>query len=163
MTRNHNYCRPVDGGRNIEYAPTVLPPSPCAPTEAEYLAAGWYKNAITPPAPPEGKVVASVIYEVIGMSYVGAIYTYDDAPVAARTYSKLKLYAALAKAGLWDALEAWLKTQTVEGVNAWTAFSMAQDLTEDHPMFGAWCAAAKSALGVTDAEADAILDEAEIE
>ncbi|MBR2839304.1 MAG: hypothetical protein IKE55_11000 [Kiritimatiellae bacterium] len=77
-----------------------------------------------------------------------------------RTFSKLKLYAALASAGLWDALETWLKTQTVNGLNAWTAFQLAQELRDDHPLFASWYAAAKSVLGVTDAEADAILDAA---
>lgn len=78
----------------------------------------------------------------------------EDAP---RTFSKLKLYAALAQANLWEPLVAWLQEQTYDGVNAYTAFMLAQDLAEGHPMFAQWLTAAKTALGVTDEQAEAIL------
>ena len=42
-------------------------------------------------------------------------------------------------------------------INAWTAFSLAQELAEDHPMFAAWFSAAKTALGVDDATAEELL------
>lgn len=84
----------------------------------------------------------------------------EDAP---RTFSKLKLYAALSKAGLWDALVTWLQAQTYDGVNAYTAFTLAQELRDDHPLFNSWFAAAKAALGVSDADAEAILAECEVE
>ena len=74
-----------------------------------------------------------------------------------RRFSKLKLYAALAQAGLWDALETWLKDQTFEGINAFTAFSLAQVISDGHPMFKQWFAAVKQALGVSDEDAEAIL------
>ena len=73
------------------------------------------------------------------------------------TYSRMKLYVAVARAGLWDTLEAWLKSQDVEGVNAYRAFVLANDLNDGHPLFQQWFAAAKAALGVTDEQADAIL------
>ena len=84
---------------------------------------------------------------------------YDERPIVAppRTFSKLKLYAVLSAANLWDALKAWLEAQTYEGMNAWMAFSLAQELTEDHPMFAAWFSAAKTALGVDDATAEELL------
>ena len=81
----------------------------------------------------------------------------EPVPPPPRTFSKLKLYAALAKAGLWDALKSWLESQNVDGVNAYTAFSLAQDLSESHPLFASWFAAAKAALGVSDADAEAML------
>ena len=71
--------------------------------------------------------------------------------------AKLKLYAVLSAANLWDALKSWLSAQTYEGINAWTAFSLAQELTEDHPMFAKWFSAAKTALGVDDATAEELL------
>lgn len=79
-----------------------------------------------------------------------------------KRYSKLRLYAALAQAGLWDALVAWLEAQTVDGVNAWVAFQLAQDLTSDNELFSTWLSAAQSALGVDDATVAAILAAAEI-
>ncbi len=74
-----------------------------------------------------------------------------------RRFSKLKLYAALTAAGLWDGLETWLKAQTFEGVNAYTAFMLAQVVSDGHPMFRQWYAAVKTALGVSDGDAEAIL------
>lgn len=128
----------------------------------------------TPPEPPEGKIAVPDGYELVPSEpdgYVPGIepedlalmewrqkWRYEDAPPPPpRTFSKLKLYAALAQAGLWDALVAWLNTQTFEGINAYTAFMLAQDLVEDHPMFAQWLAAAKTALGVTDEQVEAIL------
>lgn len=71
--------------------------------------------------------------------------------------AKLKLYAVLSAANLWDALKSWLSAQNYEGMNAWEAFSLAQELAEDHPMFTKWLSAAKTALGIPDADAEAIL------
>ena len=48
----------------------------------------------------------------------------------------------------------------MEGVNAWTAFQMAQELDDTHPMFSQWYAAAKAALRVDDATAEAVLEAA---
>lgn len=117
-----------------------------------------------PPAPPEGKFAVRDGYEPVdtpdGKEWRQK-WRYEDAPPPPpRTFSKLKIYAALAQAGLWDALVAWLNTQTFEGINAYTAFMLAQDLVEDHPMFAQWLAAAKAALGVTDEQVEAILSAA---
>ena len=155
MTNRH-FCRPTNDGTGLIYAPVVLPPNPRQPTESEYNAAGWYRCAFDPPAPPEGKTVASTRYEIADGKCV-AVYTYSDVPAAPRTFSKLKLYVALVQTGLWDALKGWLETQDYDGINAYTAFSLAQELTDAHPMFSRWYAAAKSILGVDDATAEAIL------
>ncbi|MBQ4213900.1 MAG: hypothetical protein II673_01875, partial [Ruminococcus sp.] len=66
-----------------------------------------------------------------------------------------KLYAAIAQMGKWDALETWLKGQTINGVNAYTAFLIAQDLRTDHPLFMQYFTAAKQVLQIDDATADA--------
>lgn len=118
-------------------------------------------GASTTPEPPEGKIAVPDGYTLTdtpdGKEWRRA-WRYEDAPPPPpRTFSKLKLYAALAQAGLWDPLVAWLNTQTFEGINAHTAFMLAQDLVEDHPMFAQWLAAAKAALGVTDEQVEAIL------
>ena len=84
-----------------------------------------------------------------------------DGMVQPTRYSKLKLYAAIAQMGKWDALETWLKGQTINGVNAYAAFLMAQDLRTDHPLFMQYFTAAKQVLGVDDATADAILAQCE--
>lgn len=83
-----------------------------------------------------------------------------DPPPAPRKFSKLKLYAGLVNAGLWAPFEYWLKGQTIEGVNGYTAFMLAQDLSDDHPLFASLYAAAKSAMGITDEDAERILEAA---
>lgn len=109
------------------------------------------------PTPPEGKVAVADGYALVNGEWV-AQYRFEDAPPPPpRRFSKLRLYAALSKAGLWDALKSWLEAQTYEGMNAWEAFSLAQELTEDHPMFAEWFSAAKAALGVDDATAEELL------
>lgn len=93
-------------------------------------------------------------------TYVDHLLEYGDSMAPKpppRTFSKLRLYAALSSIGKWDALEAWLKTQTYQGMNAWTAFSLAQDLSEGNVMFMEWLAAIKEALGLDDETAEAIL------
>lgn len=131
-----------------------------APKAAHYATAGYLPLSPDYPVdPPEGKH-----YERTGTIEANGADGYrwqyvlvDDPPPPPRTFSKLKLYAALSAANLWDALKAWLEAQTYEGMNAWTAFSLAQELTEDHLMFAAWFSAAKTALGVDDATAEELL------
>ena len=84
-----------------------------------------------------------------------------DGAIQPTRYSRLKLYAALAQMGKWDALKAWLETQEVNGLNAYMAFMLANDLRTDHPLFLQYFAAAKQALGIDDATADIILAQAE--
>ena len=159
MAKNMRFCKPVEDGKRIEYAPVIIPPKTGAPTEEDYNEAGWYRNAIEPPNPPEGKIVSSVTYRYDEEeNAVVADYTYEDAPKPVRVFSKLKLYGALTQAGLWDAFEAWLKTQTINGVNAYTAFSLAQDLNDENPLFNGVVQEAKTALGVSDEVVEAILE-----
>ncbi len=76
-------------------------------------------------------------------------------------YSRLKLFVAVSQIGKWDDLEAWLKSQNVNGMNAWTAFMLANDLASDNELFILWLNKAKEALGVDDATVQAILKAAE--
>lgn len=78
--------------------------------------------------------------------------------LAVRRYSRLKVYVACVQLGLWDRLEAWLKTQTVNGVNAYTAFMLANELAEDNELFIPMIESVKTALGIDDATVKAILD-----
>ena len=88
-------------------------------------------------------------------------YTPEDKLAEAVVYSKLKMYAVFSKAGHWDALKAWLQTQTVEGVNAWEAFDMCNEVASDNPLFLQWLPVAEAALGVDDATAKALLKQCE--
>ena len=115
-----------------------------------------------PDTPPKDPAPEGYHYETRNFAVEGGeirrqYVAVQDPPPPPLTFSKLKLFAALSQAGLWDALKAWLAAQSFEGMNAWDAFTLANELTEDHPMFNQWFAAAKTALGVTDEQAEAIL------
>lgn len=69
-----------------------------------------------------------------------------------RTFSKLKLYVAVKELGLWPAVKAWLEEQDL-----WDAFLLAQDVSEDDPMFSTGLSALKGRLGITDEKAEEIL------
>ena len=92
-----------------------------------------------------------------------ADYEFEDAPAPIRTFSKLKLYGALVQAGLWDDLVSWLQNEEVDGINAYIAFSLAQDLNDAHPLFNEWFARIKRDLSIDDAVAEAILAASEAE
>lgn len=82
--------------------------------------------------------------------------------LAVKKYSRLKVYVACVQMGLWERLEAWLKMQNVNGVNAYTAFMLANELTADNELFIPMMQAAKTALGVDDATIQAVLAAAEM-
>ena len=159
MKYNYSYGKLNDG--RITYAPAVITDGSIyivSPTPVDYITRGWKK--VVDPKPtdaPQGFHWVPTRWVEESEQIVRLYTLVDDPPAPPRKFSKLKLYAALTSAGLWDALESWLKTQTVEGVNAYTAFSLAQDLSDAHPLFSQYYAAAKSVLGVTDEQAEAIL------
>jgi hypothetical protein len=72
----------------------------------------------------------------------------DEMP---KIYSTMKLYIALAKLGLWDTLEEWMKTKTLpDGVNLWKAFDRANELKSDYPLFEDYLEEVKTLLNFTD-------------
>ena len=78
-------------------------------------------------------------------------------------YSKLKLYAAITQLGAWDALKTWLESKTINGVNGWTAFLLAQEISDDHPLFAAMYAEALGVIGLTKEQGDALLSACKLE
>lgn len=151
------------GGR-VECAPKVLEVGGrvlVSPRAADYRAAGWLPVVRTMPDPPEGHHVADMEYAAGADGNIVTVYGYEADKPAAKRYSKLKLYAALSAEGLWKPLMDWLGTQTVGGLDARTAFDLAQELDDTHPLFAPMLAAAKEALGVTDERAAAILTASE--
>lgn len=82
--------------------------------------------------------------------------------LAVKRYSRLRVYVACVRLGLWDKLESWLKTQTVDGVNAYTAFMLATELTADNELFIPMLNAAAAALGVDNATIQAVLSASEM-
>lgn len=161
MTYNYNFGRLENG--SIKYAPSIIKDG-CryvvCPTANDYAACNWLPIVDKKPSepPPEGYRYIPTGWKEESGSIV-RIYTAVVIIPAARTFSKLKLYGALVKAGLWDALVAWLQSQSVEGINAYTAFTLAQDISDNHPLFKEYYQAARLALGLSEEQAEAILNE----
>lgn len=155
---NANYCRPSADALSIEYAPVIFPPSPHEPTEADYLAHGWYRNEThNPPMPPEGKMVASKRF-VVRNSKVVAEYTYAPIPPHVRTFSKYRLVSALMAEGVWAQVKAWIEAK--EG--AYDLYIAAEDISEDEPLFISGRDALASALGWDAEKVESILSAAEV-
>ena len=104
------------------------------------------------PTPPEGKVTVPDSWEVSSGAWVRT-YRYEDAPPPPpRTFSKLRLVAALTDAGVWAQAKA-----LVEQVGLYDLFLAAQDFAEDNEFFAQGRAALQTALGWTDQQVDAVL------
>lgn len=134
------------------------------PTKEEWSEVGAYPiGTYSPPIPPQGKVVVVDGYDCVNGMWV-AKYRYEDSPSPSpRTFSKLRLYAILSELGKWDELKSWLETQNYNGMNAWAAFSLAQDLSEGNELFEQWVSSAKTALGINDETAKTILEFASLD
>lgn len=136
-----------------------------SPEEPDYLAAGWLKNAILPPSPKEGMVVASKTYKAQG-DEVLAVYEYAQAPepiAKPKLYSRLSIYVAMTKLGIWDSIKTWLEQKTINGLNGWMAFQLAQEISSDHPLFIPLTTEARQLLGMTEEQFSRIMDECILE
>ena len=145
---NPEWCRVTDGGAGVEYAPLSLPGVEGVPGDEDYRAAGWLLNAVRIPAPPQGKRVASVTFREEDGSVVGD-FAYEAVP---RTFSKMKVVAALAEEGVWEDVKAW-----IEGSGLYDIYLAAQDFAEDNEHFAQGKAQLQAALGWSDERVEALL------
>ena len=163
--KNKDFGHPINDGASYEDAPVILPPSPYAPTEAEYNAAGWYRKDIQPPTPPEGKRVSSIHYAADNNNLV-AEYTYEDIPTQVKVYSLYKIVLALKQ------IEVEIEGQTVTANIPLIEWAKATGLYEEPVMavtikaddddFASGLAAAKQLLGVTEEQIAEVLAHAEV-
>ena len=159
MAVNRNWVK--TDGRHLEYAPTWLRTDAgivINPSDEQYLAAGWMRNAVQPPKPPEDMMTSSTRYEVVcegGLYSVIAVYEYAPVPKVPRVFSKLYLVMALKRRGLFEQFMVVVRAAALEA--EWGA---AQDVAEDFPGFADFTAKIGSALCLTDAQVEEILAEA---
>ena len=155
MAVNRNWCRIEDG--RLVFAPTWLKTDAgivVNPTDEQYLAAGWLKNARNAPETRDGYVARVEGYEARdGQIY--AVYAYDAVTPPPRVFSKLYLILALKKRGLYEQFKAMLAYAGLEDL--WIA---ANELNDGYEGFEAFVAQAKTALGLSDADVEEILGEA---
>ena len=106
-----------------------------------------------PPEAPAGKVYEPDGYGLRDGEWHPLWRLADEPPPAPRVYSKRKLILALAGAGLWESVRAWMAATTLDnGVNLWELFCNSQTLDEGDRDFDAMRAAAVDA-GLCTAEA----------
>lgn len=80
-----------------------------------------------------------------------------------RKLSKLKIYAAVSSlpaidgVPAWSVLQSWLEGKTINGMNGWLAFQLAQELSEEHPMFEALSEEARGVLHLTSEQFNCML------
>ena len=155
MAVNRNWVK--TDGRHLEYAPTWLRTDAgivVNPTDEQYLADGWLKDARNAPETREGYVARVEGYEARdGQIY--AVYAYDAVTPQPRVFSKLYLILALKKRGLYEQFKAMLASAGLEDL--WQA---ANELNEGYEGFDSFIEQAKTTLGITDAEVEEILGEA---
>ena len=135
-------------------------------TAEDYLAQGW-KRVIDekPAASADGKVVVATGWTETDDA-ITRQYEEIDAPPAVtlpRKFSKLKIYGAIAQLGAWEKVKAWLEQKEVDGVNGWTAFTLAQEVSEDHELFATLAEEARQLLGLDAAAFEALLSSCVLE
>ena len=167
----YNYCYgKLDEGR-ITYAPAVIHDGDnynLAPTAADYAAHGYKPVVDVPPSDPapEGYHWLATGWTEDGEKIIRVYTAVENPPPMPRTFSILRLETALFQRGLTVAFDSFLDAQSITNEHGQTVplrrfYDRANDLREDHPLFAQYFAAAKTALGITDAQAEAILAEAE--
>ena len=146
----------IEDGRLV-FAPTWLKIGDrivINPSDEQYIALGWLKNARNAPETREGYVARVEGYEARdGQIY--AVYGYDAVTPPPRVFSKLYLILALKKRGLYEQFKAMLASAGFDDL--WIA---ANELNEGYEGFDEFVEQAKTALGLTDVEVDEILGEA---
>ena len=104
------------------------------------------------PTPPDGKIVRFDGYAVVS-GWITPQYSFVDAPPPPpRTFSKLRIVAALTTAGVWDSVKQLLLERGL-----YDLFLAAQDFCEDNEYFAQGKAALQTALGWTDEQVEAVL------
>ena len=155
MAVNRNWVK--TDGKSLEYAPTWLRTDAgivVNPSDEQYLALGWLKNARNAPETRDGFTARVDGYEARdGQIY--AVYAYEAVTPPPRVFSKLYLIIALKKRGLYEQFKAMLASAGLEDL--WIA---ANELNDGYDGFDSFVAQAKTALGLTDAEVEEILGEA---
>ena len=133
---------------------------------SDYLAQGWKRVIDEKPAP---SATNRYVYATGWAETDDAItrqYAEADIPAPVkvpRKFSKLKIYGAIAQLGAWEKVKSWLEAKDVGGINGWTAFTLAQEVSESHELFASLAEEARQLLGLTQEQFDAMLDQCVLE
>lgn len=167
MATNRNFVY-VDENGVFTYAQTPLEYGGHLygnPKEPHYRAAGAYPFTDERPATDETHYAVGTKYADIVDGVAVRRYEVRERPPVVNRYEKVRLYVGLVRIGKWAAFEEWAAEQTIPegdyaGVNLLTAFNCVVVIRDDHPLFAHYYGAIKTALGIDDATAQAVLDAA---
>lgn len=134
----------------------VIGATPVIPKDG--LEKGWHEAILNPPDCGNDEYAIIIGWERDGDAY-RAIYEKRKKQKVNRKFSKLSIYGAIAQLGAWDAIKAWLEAKNINGINGWMAFQLAQEISEDHPLFSPMAEEARQLLGLTEEQFDALLNE----
>jgi hypothetical protein len=128
------------------------------PTAEQYasLRDAYPKGEDAPlPEPQEGKVVEYGGYALGESDHLWhkQWVLVDAPPKPPRTFSKLKIVAALTRAGVWAQVK-----QYIIDANLYDLYLAAQDFSEDNEYFVQGKNALQTAIGWTDADVETILE-----
>jgi hypothetical protein len=133
---------------------------------SDYLAQGWKRVIDEAPAPSAtNRYVYATGWKETDTE-ITRQYAEADIPEPVklpRKFSKLKIYGAIAQLGAWDKVKSWLEAKDVGGINGWTAFTLAQEVSESHELFATLAEEARQLLGLDEAAFNAMLDQCVLE
>lgn len=111
------------------------------------------------PEPQEGKVIEYGGYALGESDHLWhkQLVLVDAPSPPPRTFSKLRIVAALTKAGVWTQVKAY-----IESAGLYDLYLAAQDFREDNEYFTQGKTALQTALGWTDAQVEDVLKEATV-
>lgn len=127
-------------------------------TPQEKASCGWYRWVKAETNPPEGHyyVATGHVFNAESCTCT-TVGKYVERPKRPMVYSKLKVYTAIATMGKWPQFEEFLRNTTISNINFYAAWQCAQELSDENAAFEAGKQACGEALGLTQAEVDAIL------
>ena len=151
LTLEPNYITLVDGR-------TIV--NPMAEQYATFRGAYPKGDDAPMPGPEEGKMVVADGYRLYKRRWQRQWTLVDEpepAPPPPRTFSKLRIVAALTKAGVWPQVK-----QYIIDADLYDLYLAAQDFAEDNEYFVQGKTALQTALGWTDEQVEAVLKEAKV-
>ena len=157
---NVEYVKIVRDGHGFEYAPDWLDADLKKPSEDDFNRAGYYRNGIEPPSPPDGNHVSDVKYGIVD-GVVRSFYVYSPDSNPPRHWTRLKMKTALAQLGFLGTAKSVLSgIEIAPGYTALEALGDCDYIEEGFPNQKAWSATLDSlaaGLGKTREEIDAFI------
>ena len=145
---------------NVEYAGKVIRLDDgsvvVSPKEADLRSAHYLPVVDEPPTTDDAHYAAPTGWEERDGAIRRIYEIREKPPRPPRTFSKLRIVAALTKAGVWAQVK-----QYIEQAGLYDLYLAAQDFREDNEYFAQGKAQLQTALGWTDEQVEKLLKEAE--